>query len=212
MANKKCFAYLYAAAFPFVAEDKMISFAPRAEEISACSNEFLRKQKFYVWKLLEFATVDALGLKLDLLNLKRDKNGKWHSDKCCFSLTHSKNVVAVALSDNPIGVDAERVDSQRFDAALENRIATQAEKTMFGDRFAHAERVCALWTRKESMFKREGEKVFRPCVADACFSGCRSFFLKGLNDEFILSAAGGSMSQAILFSPFENVVWSEEIK
>lgn len=128
MANKKCFAYLYAAAFPFAAEDKMISFAPRAEEISACSNEFLRKQKFYVWKLLEFATVDALGLKLDLLNLKRDKNGKWHSDKCCFSLTHSKNVVAVALSDNPIGVDAERVDSQRFDAALENRIATPSGK------------------------------------------------------------------------------------
>ena len=32
MTNKKCFAYLYAAAFPFAAEDKIITFAPRAEE------------------------------------------------------------------------------------------------------------------------------------------------------------------------------------
>ena len=107
MVQKKTFLNIYVSAYPFECGIQNISFAPRAEEIKACTNENVRRQKLYVWKLLELAVGDLPGMDLNSLNLRKDENGKWQSDKIYISLSHSGNVVAAAVSDSSVGLDIE---------------------------------------------------------------------------------------------------------
>ena len=74
MVQKKTFLNIYVSAYPFECGIQNISFAPRAEEIKACTNENVRRQKLYVWKLLELAVGDLPGMDLNSLNLRKDEN------------------------------------------------------------------------------------------------------------------------------------------
>ena len=207
MVQKKTFLNIYVSAYPFECGIQNISFAPRAEEIKACTNENVRRQKLYVWKLLELAVGDLPGMDLNSLNLRKDENGKWQSDKIYISLSHSGNVVAAAVSDSSVGLDIEFFNEKKFGKSLANRIATESEKER-----AFSERVCALWTRKESEFKRKGEKIFSPLFTDALSAPCRTFLLKCNNESYVLSVSGKSVSKSSFVTPFDNVVVIEEIK
>lgn len=129
MVQKKAFLNIYVSSYPFECGSQNISFAPRAEEIEACTNENVRRQKLYVWKLLELAVGDLSGMDLNSLNLRKDENGKWQSDKIYISLSHSGNVVAAAVSDSSVGLDIEFFNEKKFGKSLANRIATESEKS-----------------------------------------------------------------------------------
>ena len=201
MVQKKTFLNIYVSAYPFECGIQNISFAPRAEEIKACTNENVRRQKLYVWKLLELAVGDLPGMDLNSLNLRKDENGKWQSDK-----------IYISLSDSSVGLDIEFFNEKKFGKSLANRIATESEKSFFAKERAFSERVCALWTRKESEFKRKGEKIFSPLFTDALSAPCRTFLLKCNNESYVLSVSGKSVSKSSFVTPFDNVVVIEEIK
>lgn len=112
--KKKAFLNIYVSSYPFECGSQNISFAPRAEEIEACTNENVRRQKLYVWKLLELAVGDLSGMDLNSLNLRKDENGKWQSDKIYISLSHSGNVVAAAVSDSSVGLDIEFFNEKKI--------------------------------------------------------------------------------------------------
>jgi hypothetical protein len=69
-----------------------------------------RKQSFFVWKLLEYALND-IGVKS--FNFSFD-NGRWFltNNEVYFSLSHSFDMVAVAISSQFIGVDIEIVSDK----------------------------------------------------------------------------------------------------
>lgn len=211
MVQKKTFLNIYVSAYPFECGSQNISFAPRAEEIKACTNENVRRQKLYVWKLLELAVGDLPGMDLNSLNLRKDENGKWQSDKIYISLSHSGNVVAAAVSDSSVGLDIEFFNEKIRKVACKQN-CNRERKIFFAKERAFSERVCALWTRKESEFKRKGEKIFSPLFTDALSAPCRTFLLKCNNESYVLSVSGKSVSKSSFVTPFDNVVVIEEIK
>lgn len=158
---------VYVARYPF---DTLSSFvpSPRREEIDACKADEVAQSKYYVFKLLEIALRDVYGVTLDGCNLTRGKNGNWTCDVCRLSFSHSGDVVAIALSNMPVGIDVEHVDVKRFDNRLQMRIFTDNEKaaalTMTEtERALYANR---LWTAKEAEFKRYNGQRFVPSDID----------------------------------------------
>lgn len=127
MVQKKTFLNIYVSAYPFECGIQNISFAPRAEEIKACTNENVRRQKLYVWKLLELAVGDLPGMDLNSLNLRKDENGKWQSDKIYISLSHSGNVVAAAVSDSSVGLDIEFFNEKNSESRLQTELQQRAK-------------------------------------------------------------------------------------
>ena len=81
----------------------------RQAEIEKCSNEKVKREKYFVWKLLEYAIFNTIGEPIENFNFEKNPNRKWVSDRVYFSLSHSDGVVAVALSDREVGVDIERI-------------------------------------------------------------------------------------------------------
>lgn len=156
--------HVYVARFPFSVETETIVPPARAREIEDCSNPKVQHEKYYAWKLLEKALMRSLGLKPGSLDIRRSENGKWECSSCFFSLSHSGNFVAAAVSRKPIGVDIEKWDPSRFTKELANKMVTKREKAAIR-RLGESERgtaLNALWTKKEAIYKSAGDTSFQP--------------------------------------------------
>ncbi len=95
--------------------------------------------------------------------------------ECEFSLSHKDDLVAVAVSRSPVGIDIEKIDAERFDEKLQARILTPAERSALS-RLAASERSLRaniLWTEKEALFKRDNGKLFAANKLETANSHCR---------------------------------------
>ena len=126
----------------------------RLFEIDNATNLKVKGQKFYAWKLLEYAMSEEFGFCLSNSGLKKD-SGKWYSNKCEFSISHTGDFVAVAVSTYKVGIDIEECDEQRF-----NRLKTKIVHTK--EQFVEGISLCKLWTDKEALFKKSDKKNFVP--------------------------------------------------
>ena len=66
-----------------------------------------------------------------------------------FSLSHTKNAVACAVSDCPIGVDVQ--EKMKYSSRLSKRICSDAECTALENAEDKGLVLTALWTKKEAL-------------------------------------------------------------
>lgn len=99
---------------------------------------------------------------LDQIHLPRSAKGKpYHPDDpgFCFNLSHSGELVALAIGPAPVGVDCEQIRPARDWQGIARRFFTAAERHWLasvrtGDL---AQRFFELWSRKESLLKATGD-------------------------------------------------------
>ena len=128
--------------------------AQRDQEIRACGSEKVRREKYYAWKLLEHALNHAFDQPIENVRFKKNDNGKWSCSVCEFSLSHSKNAVAVALSRKAVGVDIERIVPSKSRTFAEKILNEAEQKEYFSlPQDAQTEYLIEKWTQKESLFK-----------------------------------------------------------
>lgn len=157
----------------------------RDEEIRACKNPRVRKEKYCAWKLLEYALLQV-GLSMSDLCFSKTEHGKWTTNACYFSLTHCGEFVAVALSKTPIGVDAERLTEKLTSAR--RKFLTKQELSFY-EALPQKEQLDYLakkWTQKESIFKAYGEGAFVPSRIRTDDYPTQTYVMK---DGYILSVA-----------------------
>lgn len=161
------FVNVYVKKYPFDVSKEEIYPQERINELDKCSNIDVKNQKYYVWKLLEYGLKNSYNIDIKDVGFQKD-GYKWMCDKCKFSLSHSGNVVAVAISRFDVGVDVEQVDLERFEKMPERRILTEAEISRYKN-MQKKEKINLLnnlWTVKESIFKKGKDKVYSPTKID----------------------------------------------
>ena len=196
---------VYAARYPFET-DGGVACAARAREIADCSDEKTRQRKFYVWKLLEYALMRSLGLNAANVAFDKTADGKWTCRECEFSLSHKDDLVAVAVSRSPVGIDIEKIDAERFDEKLQARILTPAERSALS-RLAASERSLRaniLWTEKEALFKRDNGKLFAANKLETANSHCKTIIVKSGEVGYYLSVV--SVAECVCSYNLTNVV------
>ena len=181
--------YVFGAKYPFDTMGERVFPAERAEEISSVKNERVRAEKYYVWKLLERALREVFGLEMEGLRITREKSGKWRAEGVEFSLSHSRGVAAVALARVPVGVDIEVLDAERFSRLSAEKIQTGGE--IARGEGADAMKKCALWTKKEAIFKCMGGSVFRPEKIESDALPTKTVKLTSGGESFFLTVAAG---------------------
>ena len=189
--------HVYVSRLPFEVENDRIVPQERADEIAGCSNPDVRSRKYYVWKLLERALLNSFGLKLDELKITRSENGKWECPSYCFSLSHSGDMVAVAVSRKPVGVDIEKCDYSRFTDALAEKTVTKSEGEALS-RFesGRAAALNALWTKKEAIFKLSGGKAFQPKRIETSQFSTVTKTVRVANESYFISVASEDADRA----------------
>ena len=149
---------VYVKKFPFKVENNKIFPKERQKEINSCTNTDVKNEKFYAWKLLEYALKTSLDKKIKNMHIYQ-KQSKWVCDECEFSISHSGDLVAVVVAKKPVGIDVEKI-SERFKTIDSTRILTENElnqnKNIDGDYLNK------IWTVKESLFKQQSGECFNP--------------------------------------------------
>lgn len=135
----------------------------RNREIAKVSNERLKKEKYFVWRLLEYAISHSLGLAPENIKFNKLDSGRWCTPNFEFSLSHTDGAAAVAVSTVPVGVDIEQVKAPRSKSFAE-KILNASQKREY-QALSHSEReeyVIAKWTAKEANFKSLHLSEFSP--------------------------------------------------
>ena len=97
-----------------------------------------------------------------------------------FSITHTKHHVFCALSDRPVGIDAEESD-RKINLQLADKILSPTEKVRFQGAADKRTALLKLWVLKEAAAKQTGEGLRGyPCHTDfspddervQSFAGC----------------------------------------
>ena len=144
---------IYISEIPDKLDIKAVYPPERASYIFSSSNLKKQKERYWVWKTLEEAAKRSFGLKIEDVMFSNDA-GKWKCNSFHFSLSHSENVVAVAVSNHNCGIDIECFDRLRNMSPeqilkLSQRICTYKELASIDA----SEDVISIWTKKESIYK-----------------------------------------------------------
>lgn len=178
--------------------------AARRREIEATSNAALRAARIRDWEVLSLAAGRSLKICAADAQFRKKIGGKWVCDKFEFSLTHTKNAVAAAVSNHPVGVDmefvgeiAERFAPERLDG-MRKRYFTAGEQLAFG---GGAEDFARCFTAKEAAFKRSGKGAFRPSRIDTAKEPLVTF---RLTDGAIVSVCTDHTGSVRVYTVDEN--------
>lgn len=155
--------HLYISQLP--SEDSFNKLYPpeRDLEIVKTTHPLTKRQRYYVWKLLEYAFDRSFGIKINTLDMQKNENGKWICPSYKFSLSHSGNALAVVLSKKEVGVDIEKLlppKSSKFAEKILSEAELQEYESVLPDE--QTEYLIKKWTVKESVFKMLDEPVFSP--------------------------------------------------
>ena len=96
-------------------------------------------------------------LNMGAENLWYDRN-KPMADNCFVSISHSGDMVAVCTSENPIGIDIEKIDTKRNLEKLSKRVFKGQELEAF-EQTPTPEQFYEIWTQKEAYSKIDGQGV-----------------------------------------------------
>ena len=193
--------YVYVAKLPLTESAEALSNIERQAEINSISNERVRREKYYVWRLLEYAMRQSLGIDPAEVEFKKDTSGKWTCDACEFSLSHSGDALAVAISKEPVGVDIERERIKRPDA-MADFILTANERREYENISNEAKEKYLIykWCEKESAFKLQNKASFKPAQIETAefFSTVTETEL--LSEKYILAVSSKSKDTVKIFS------------
>ncbi len=185
--------HVFWAEIPKVAEERIpLACKERETEIAACKSGKVKAQKYYAWRLLEQVLTEK-GVPLSACNFQKLSSGKWRANGVSFSLSHSENIVAVALiiAEKSVGVDVERVSEKAVKKLKNIHFLTVEEGLEYAGlpQDAQADYLVSTWTRKESMFKVKGQGVFRPDAISSKTPTVATEWLDIVGERFALSVA-----------------------
>lgn len=138
----------------------------RVEKIQKLQDKNAKKLSGAVYLLL-VKSLKKLGVKSSRYEFKYDANGKPFLEGCPlqFSLSHSGDFVAVAISDKFVGVDIQEMreidlDSRRF-------VFSEEDEKFFQESEDKIDAFYSLWTIKEAVYKFDGTPFKEVTIKDA---------------------------------------------
>ena len=154
---------VYIAALPENAPIGTVDCKERRNEIETVTNERVKREKYFVWKLLCYALERSFGIRGRKLEFTKEAWGGWSAKGAEISLSHSDGALAVAVSRAPVGVDIERIRAPRSDR-LSELIMTEGELAQY-EKIAEGEReehLIGVFCAKEAIFKSKKLQAFKP--------------------------------------------------
>ena len=178
---------VYLALLPCGECDEPLYPEERDTLVKNTANPTVRRERYFVWRLLEVAIRHSLGLELSEIGLRREGE-RWTSELADISLSHG-GALAVAVSGAPVGVDIESLSGDSDTARLAERFFSDAERAEYCAAPEEERRAAFLriWTAKEAIFKSQRSAAFAPSEVDSGASRVHSRTVRLGEEDFILS-------------------------
>ena len=180
---------VYLALLPCGECDEPLYPEERDTLMKSTANPRVRRERYFVWRLLEVAIRRSLGLELSEIGLRREGE-RWTVELADISLSHG-GALAVSVSGAPVGVDIESLSGDSDTARLAERFFSDAERAEYYAAPEEERRAAFLriWTAKEAIFKSQRSTAFAPSEVDSGASRVHSRTVRLGDEDFILSVA-----------------------
>lgn len=155
------------------------------EKIEKSTNISVINQKVSAYRLLKRAVKEKFGIDDDFSDVLLTNSGKPVSKKYCFSISHTKELVAVAISKSNVGVDIEKVNPKRDYEKIKKIILHENENPALKS----IDDVTQLWVKKEAVFKLLDEMTFLPQKIDTQKFNIQTKEISFDGDKFYISVA-----------------------
>lgn len=159
------------------------------EELKSVTSSSLKCQKIALWGFFKNTFERVYGYQPQKDFIYKNEFGKPLSidEKIYFSVSHTKEVLAIAFSTSPVGIDIEKHKEQVDLDKLIKRVSSNTDAiTSLTDFYD-------LWTKKEAVFKLNGNlSTFIPKNVDINESCLKTFRFKFLLDTYSVSIASKS--------------------
>ena len=190
---------IYTAKIPSDVVMEVVYPKERQDLIESTKNPTVRRARYCVWRLFEYALKNSLGFEIKNIDVYRSESGKWLSDDFYFSLSHTDGIVAVAISDFPVGIDVEKVREVDVDA-FSKRVLTENERNALSLMASPCDNIIKLWTAKESIYKMLGTSPFVPSKIDVADYRIATFQEYLGDDKYYLTVSSAISTEARKFS------------
>ncbi|SHI02351.1 4'-phosphopantetheinyl transferase [Sporobacter termitidis DSM 10068] len=141
-----------------VHDEMLLSLPPdKRQRLLRCRRESDRLAGLYSDVLLRCLVCKSAGVRYRDIDIRKGASGKPYlagRPLCQFNISHTKNAVAAALADAPVGVDIERL--RALDDAVARRAFSSNELRLLEAADDRVLRFFELWTRKEALVKCRG--------------------------------------------------------
>lgn len=195
---------VYIAPLPKDAPIGEVECKERRAEIASVSNENVKREKYFVWQLLCYALERSFGPKAKKMKFAKQKHGGWSVGELSVSLSHGEGALAVAVSRAPVGVDIQGAASLR-DEKIASRILTDGELSEYEKTppEQRRERLIAIWTAKEAIFKSKGMDNFVPNQTDTLFASVRTDSIVINGEKYLWSVATATPERIRVFTDID---------
>ena len=188
--------------------EKTISSLPfgnrEISRVLSIKNEHSRILSFSALVALSYILSDA---SLDYTVLRTESRKPYFQNlPLHFSLTHTDNLAAAVLSDEPVGIDFEWLDTSRNALGISKRFFSPDEQKQIllsGDPLLT---FFSLWTKKEALAKLTGEGLISVCssspLSDYHFT---QYTVELENKRGILSVCQGRKEDISILNPYKEL-------
>ena len=121
-------------------------------------------------KVLSFAAKE-LNVSSGSIEIKKHEHGKpyiYGADNWHFNISHTDGMVGIAISDEPVGIDVERI--RDADLRIAKRFFTVSENYYIENTACKDKRFFEIWTKKEAYLKYTGKGLSLSLKAFDVFS------------------------------------------
>ena len=157
-------------------------------QVNKYKEENQRKRSFFSWYLLYLKFLER---KINAFNLKVEfnENGKPLIEGINFNISHSHNLVAVAISSHEVGIDLELIED-KDNSKIAKKIMNEEEYQKY---LKNKEYFYKVWTKKEAYLKRKGLALDFALNKDYKIDDVVSYYIQDEDDNnYYLSVSPSS--------------------
>jgi 4'-phosphopantetheinyl transferase len=163
-------------------------------QVNKYKEENQRKRSFFSWYLLYLKFLER---KINAFNLKVEfnENGKPLIEGINFNISHSHNLVAVAISSHEVGIDLELIED-KDNSKIAKKIMNEEEYQKY---LKNKEYFYKVWTKKEAYLKRKGLSLEFALNKDQRIEDVASYYIQDedYNDYYLSVSPSGSRVEFI---------------
>ena len=159
-------------------------------QVNKYKEENQRKRSFFSWYLLYLKFLER---KINAFNLKVEfnENGKPLIEGINFNISHSHNLVAVAISSHEVGIDLELVE-EKDNEKIAKKIMNEEEYQKY---LKNKEYFYKVWTKKEAYLKRKGLALDFALNKDQKIEDVVSYYIQDEDDHYYYLSVSPSSSK-----------------
>ena len=137
----------------------------------------MQKVSYYSWLLLKEKVIEEYNLDIDTLELSYNENNKPLFKEFNFNISHSKNYIAVGLSNNEIGVDIQVIENKS--------LANLAKKLNIEE--SDNETLYLYFSAIEAKGKKEGSGILPSSITKENIKVSKQLIINDNLDKYVLS-------------------------